>query len=164
MTAGRGWIAIVTVALFGGCARAADEAPARDYEADRVAIRALHDAEEAAAEAADVDAAMEILSSDITFLEPNGPIVIGEAGVREWLQGFLDLYTVSFENYGVDEILVDGDLAVERYSGTWTVTPRDGGDPMTEAVKGLHVYRRQADGSWKMTHDVWNSDTPLPGT
>ena len=56
-----------------------------------------------------------------------------------------------------------GDVAIERYSGLFTVTPKAGGDAVAENIKGIHVYRRQADGSWKMTHDVWNSDDPLPG-
>jgi ketosteroid isomerase-like protein len=25
-------------------------------------------------------------------------------------------------------------------------------------IKGIHVYKRQADGSWQMAQDVWNSD------
>jgi ketosteroid isomerase-like protein len=33
---------------------------------------------------------------------------------------------------------------------------------MPEALKGIHIYRRQADGSWKITHDAWNFDAPPP--
>lgn len=35
-----------------------------------------------------------------------------------------------------------------------------GGDSITEAGKGLHVYRGQPDGVWKLTIDIWNADAP----
>ena len=38
------------------------------------------------------------------------------------------------------------------------VTPRAGGEAVTETFKGIHVYRRQADGSWKIAQDAWNMD------
>jgi ketosteroid isomerase-like protein len=31
-----------------------------------------------------------------------------------------------------------------------------------DAGKGLHVYRRQPNGSWKLALDIWNSDRPAP--
>ena len=36
-----------------------------------------------------------------------------------------------------------------------------GAKPMTEGMKGIHVYRRQADGSWKITKVIWNGDQRL---
>ena len=39
----------------------------------------------------------------------------------------------------------------------WSV----GGQKLAEDVgKGIHVYRRQTDGTWKLQMDVWNSDRP----
>lgn len=29
---------------------------------------------------------------------------------------------------------------------------------MTEGLKGMNVYRRQADGSWRITQAIWNGD------
>jgi ketosteroid isomerase-like protein len=33
---------------------------------------------------------------------------------------------------------------------------------MTEQLKGVHVMRKGADGSWKIAVDVWNTDAPTP--
>ena len=41
-------------------------------------------------------------------------------------------------------------------------TPRKGGKPMTETIKGIHIYKRQSDGTWKIAQDVWNTDPPPP--
>jgi ketosteroid isomerase-like protein len=33
---------------------------------------------------------------------------------------------------------------------------------MDEAGKYITIYQRQADGSWKMARDIWNSDAAIP--
>ena len=138
-------------------------APAADVEADTAAIEAVREAEEAAATAGNVDAFMALIADDAMNMQPNGPPVVGADAIREWLEGFMETFTIEFNRYDTDEVIVSGDLAVERFSGVWTLTPTDGSDPVTETVKGLHVMQRQADGSWKITHDVWNTNEPLPG-
>ncbi len=81
---------------------------------------------------------------------------LGE-GVRDFLSQFM-----ASPSYTSSDITISGDWAIERFAGTLTLTPVGGGDPMEEPLKGIHVYRRGDDGSWKMVYDVWNSDTPLP--
>jgi len=41
------------------------------------------------------------------------------------------------------------------------VWPLEGGPVVQDRGKGLHVYRRQPDGSWKLAQDIWNSDNPV---
>ena len=38
--------------------------------------------------------------------------------------------------------------------------PPEAGRAVEDAGKGLHVYRRQSDGSWKLMLDIWNRDRP----
>ncbi len=58
-------------------------------------------------------------------------------------------------------IHVAGDTALERVTYTATIWPGDDGPPIEDLGKGLHVYRRQPNGSWKLTSDIWNSDQPV---
>ncbi len=138
-------------------------APAADVEADRAAIEAVREAEEAAALAGNADDFTALFADDAMALPPNGPQVAGADAIREWIEGFMEATTIEFTRYDTEEVLVSGDLTVERYSAEWILTPKAGGDPVTEGVKGVHVMERQADGSWKIVYDVWNSDDPLPG-
>lgn len=55
-------------------------------------------------------------------------------------------------------IHIDGDTALERVNYTATIWPGDNAPPIEDAGKGIHVYRRQPNGSWKLTYDIWNSD------
>lgn len=166
MNARSRWYSFFVVVLVGACTAGEPEPqqsePQNDPAADRAAIEAMREAERTAAEAGDVEGFLALMAPDIMVMPPNGPAVSGRDAVRAWLEDFMGAYTVSFSSYSTDEVIVEGDLAVERISGEWTMTPTGEGEAMTEGVKGLHVYRRQADGSWLMTHDVWNSDEPPP--
>ena len=65
--------------------------------------------------------------------------------------------------YTSSDIVVAGDWAFEHFSGNLTTTLKAGGEPIVETLKGIHIYQRQADGSWRIAWDTWNSDNPPPG-
>jgi ketosteroid isomerase-like protein len=52
---------------------------------------------------------------------------------------------------------VSGDLAYERGTYTTDVFPNTGGEKRTVSGNYLRIYRRQADGKWKMIYDTFNS-------
>jgi ketosteroid isomerase-like protein len=53
---------------------------------------------------------------------------------------------------------VAGEYAFERARYQATIIPKNGGATITESGKHIVVYRRQADGSWKVLWEIWNSD------
>jgi ketosteroid isomerase-like protein len=53
---------------------------------------------------------------------------------------------------------MSGEVAVERVEYRAIVSLKDGGTTTEDTGKGLHVYRRERDGSWKLSDDIWNSD------
>lgn len=127
--------------------------------ADTAAVMAVRDAEVAALVNSDPTASY--LADDIHMMPPNEPAIHGIAGVRAWLEGFMAQYRGT-ANYHSSTLVFAGDVAIETYSGSLTLTPIAGGDPISETIKGIHVYRRGADGTWKMIQDVWNTDTAPP--
>jgi uncharacterized protein (TIGR02246 family) len=58
--------------------------------------------------------------------------------------------TFTYAAPDIREVLADGDLATVRL--IWTLTVKDASGKVIETVKenGLDVFRRQADGSWKI--------------
>jgi ketosteroid isomerase-like protein len=60
------------------------------------------------------------------------------------------------------EAVGSGDLAYLR--GTYSMTFSIPGvpTPIEEQGKFRQIYRKQSDGSWKMTREIYNSDLPLP--
>jgi uncharacterized protein (TIGR02246 family) len=71
--------------------------------------------------------------------------------------------SAKFSDVKLNTVSVDvaGDYAIETGSFEWTVTPK-GGKPMPDNGKYLTVWKKQADGSWKVYRDINNSDGPPP--
>lgn len=69
------------------------------------------------------------------------------------------------------EISFDSYTAVVGPEGGmgFTITPAvirfegPDGEMVEQSVRDLHIWRRDADGKWKVVVDMWNSPTPLPG-
>src|SRR5262249_20649643 len=53
-----------------------------------------------------------------------------------------------------------GDVAMDRHRWALDSLPKRGGRPVHDEGKGIWIWRRQVDGSWKIAHSIWNSDLP----
>ncbi len=146
------------------CAPAAEEAmeEATTTEADLEAISEVREQEIEALNAGNVEGFLAVLTEDVIAMPPNEPAIIGKDAVESWTQSLLDQFAVQAD-YTASDIVVAGDWAFEHFSGDWTLTPKAGGEPIAETLKGIHIYQRQADGSWKIAWDTWNSDNPVAG-
>jgi ketosteroid isomerase-like protein len=128
---------------------------------DIEAVRAVRDAEVASAISGDT--VLAHLADEVLVMPPNEPLVVGIDAVREWHRSMNAAYVIDSLEYVDSEVEFADNIAVETYTGRLVVTPVAGGEPLTDVIKGVHIYERQADGSWKLTKDVWNSDLPVGG-
>lgn len=159
MRSSRFLLPAVVGALVAACtARVEVEA---DHSADIAAINAVREMEVSTLLSGDMT--MPYATDDIIVMPPNEPIVTGREAAIAWGEAFRRAATVESLDYDKTDISVSGDLAVEHYTGRVTMRMEGSEEPTTETVKGVHVYRKQADGSWKMTMDVWNADAPAEG-
>lgn len=60
----------------------------------------------------------------------------------------------------INEILVSGDLAVVR--DTWTFTRQTATDSTRSTLRGFEVWRKQSDGSWKISRWISAPEPPQP--
>ncbi|MCA9310086.1 MAG: DUF4440 domain-containing protein [Phycisphaerales bacterium] len=102
---------------------------------------------------------MAMLTDDIVFMPPNQPRLVGKDALAPWVDGYLQAYRTHWDKT-VLEFVVSGRWAFEQYAYQSTDTPRAGGDVLRDTGKGLIVYRRDADGVWRVARDAWNSDLP----
>lgn len=59
------------------------------------------------------------------------------------------------------ETLEAGDaLAYQAATYEFEIQPRGGGPPVTAPYKGIAVWRKQEDGRWKVSREIWNDSTP----
>lgn len=138
----------------------AEEAPST--EADMAALQALVDKEIASINDGDVEALLTLVTEDTVCMPPNEPAIVGKEALQKWGQDLLSQFTIELTG-STEEVQVSGDWALQRYSMTVTMTPTAGGESVQENGKGIHIYERQSDGSWKLARDIWNMDNPPPG-
>jgi ketosteroid isomerase-like protein len=116
-----------------------------------------------AIEAGDIEDYLALLSPDVAFMPQNAPIKSGEELCR-WMAEFLRRMTVHYQDLIHLETIVRDDLAYHAYACRWTATPKSGGEPVTTSFKGVHLLRRQQDGSWKIARSIWNTDPSMPNS
>ena len=138
---------------------ATEEAPST--EADEAAIEEMLNKEIAFINDGDIEGIRTILAEDTVWMPPNHPAISGSEAVASWLQDFLSQFKIDLAG-SAEEVRISGDWALQRYSMTTTMTPTAGGESIHDNGKGIHIYHRQSDGSWKLAHDIWNTNNPPP--
>jgi uncharacterized protein (TIGR02246 family) len=128
-------------------------------EEDVEAINKVREMEAASINDANPDHVSDIYAKDVDYTPPGEAALKGTDAVRQWLVAMLEQVDGELE-YTESDVRVVGDWAFEQYAAVVTMTPKAGGESMTENLRGMHIYHRGEDGSWKITHDIWNSDTP----
>lgn len=108
--------------------------------------------------AGDFAGAAALYTPDATLMPPHHPAASGRAAIAEFLAS---LPRVSRFTLDVDSIDGRADLAYVR--GRWAATFETPGGPVADFGKYIEIRRRQADGSWLMESDIFNSDLPEAG-
>ena len=131
--------------------------PSDAADTDRAAIQRTTAALLAAVNASNVDGCSAVWASDGVLMPPHHPAVSGHQAI---VQYFRDLFSRSRFRFTFtsSQIHLAGDTALERVTYTAIMWLADDRAPIEDVGKGLHVYARQPDGSWKLTYDIWNSD------
>jgi ketosteroid isomerase-like protein len=159
-------ISVLVLLLFtAACDQQAEEEvsaactdPTGSADTEMQAIEATRDQEVAVFTSG--DASLPHAADHVVIMPPGEPMVVGIEAARAWAADFMSRFTINTLDYTDSDIILTGDWAIERYAGSVTLTPADD-DPVSETIKGIHIFQRQGDGSWKMVEDVWNFD-PAP--
>ncbi|MFI5154872.1 MAG: YybH family protein [Chitinophagales bacterium] len=111
--------------------------------------------------AAGTDSLEKILSywaDDAVVLSPGMATVKGKAAIREFVESSLKMpgFKISWKPISV-EVSKSGDLAYMLEENQISVNDSLG-HPMTDINKGVTVWRKEEDGTWKNAVDIWNSN------
>ncbi|MHC4702007.1 MAG: YybH family protein [Planctomycetota bacterium] len=102
-----------------------------------------------------------IHADDVVKMGPDAPAIFGREALRADKEAAWDNFTLEMALYP-EEAQVDGDMGFARGTYTLSITPKAGGETIDIMKDGkyLTLCKRQADGSWKISHDCYNSNLP----
>ncbi len=109
-----------------------------------------------AVNAGDIERMLQIAADDFEIMPPGQPGLSG-ASAREFLQGFVSQFKANLQPFSNEEIIVCGEWAFQRLTYELTLTPKAGGDPINERGDGIHMFRRDTTGSWRLAKDISTS-------
>lgn len=136
-------VAIITVFSVKGAL--ATEA---EIEAARAQWIALFDAGDGMA------VAEQSFTEDAMLLPPDSSPVVGREAIATFWQGAFDAGVTGLK---LDTISIEVNGDTGFVTGYWTVTvPMEGGGTAEASGKELLVYKKEADGVWRASRDIWN--------
>jgi len=152
------------LALLAGAACQPAEQPAATKDtsaADLAAITQVRDAYVAAENAGDTAAVAALYAEDGVRMAPDQPAASGRAAIEAQLQQEYSMMAMEL-SVASRETKVAGDFGYDVGTHKIKLTPKAGGNAIESVGKHLVTLARQADGSWKITNLIFNSDAPLP--
>jgi uncharacterized protein (TIGR02246 family) len=143
------------LAIGFGCAQPAEQKPpAPDLAAIESSIRSLDKDWAAAAAAKDLDKSTAFYADDGQMFSAVAPPAVGKDAVRKTWAGLMsapDFVSLTFEPTAV-HVAAAGDMAYEL--GTYEIGMKDKkGKPALEKGVYVVIWKKQADGSWKVEVD-----------
>jgi ketosteroid isomerase-like protein len=107
--------------------------------------------------AGDIDRLLQIAAEDLELMPP-GHFAVAGRDAHEFLRGFLGQFKADLKPFTNEEVSVAGDWAIHRLTYENVLTPKSGGEPITERGDGFHIFRRDgATGSWRLVKDISTS-------
>ncbi len=96
-------------------------------------------------------------TDDALLMAPGKPVAKGKKAVEAYYQSIFDEYTTQLESH-YEEVDVSGNLAYGRGEAKVILTPKKGGTSSVSTAKYMNILKKQPDGIWKTTHDIWNGN------
>jgi ketosteroid isomerase-like protein len=150
--------AALSIACAAPASKAADTSATASSAVDAAAHKA-HENYVRVINSNNIDSLASMLTDDVVFLAAGERPVVGKAAVRAWVDGYYKAFHTKWDK-PVQEFVVSGDYAFERYSYTSTDTPVGGGKDAVDTGWGFVVYHRDADGTWRVARDAFGPDHP----
>ena len=132
-----------------------------DIAADIAAIEEVLNQYAVFLNAGDLELWLSLHADDVVKMGPDAPAIFGMEELRADNEPAFDSLTFEMALYP-EEAYVDGDLGYARGTYSISITPKAGGETISLMPDGkyLTICKRQPDGSWKISHDCYNSNVP----
>ena len=146
----------ITAAMLAcaACQKTTAPKPSVDTAAENQAIEKVEKGQIAAIGQKSVDGATSLYADDAVFINERGEATHGKAAIESAFKGFLADPTLKIDyTPGQKTFSSAGDMAYSTASYTESFTDPKTKKPVTIRGTNLSVWKKQADGSWKVVAD-----------
>jgi uncharacterized protein (TIGR02246 family) len=154
---------VLLAAILTGCAPAPAPpvAPPDTHDADVKAIKDLEATWVQNFTTKDPDKIATVYADDASVMITDMPVINGIPAAKTALKSMVadKNFSITFASDKVD-VAKSGDIAYSQGTYTMTSTNPKTKKPATDKGKYVTVFKKQADGSWKVVADIFNSDGP----
>jgi ketosteroid isomerase-like protein len=130
------------------------------YEEDIAAINKFLASSGEAVKTGNVEAEVNRFTENGIYMWPNGPTIIGHDSLYSWFQRRFKKVTVNIENI-TEELEVCNDWAFERGKYIARIRPKNGGKVEIVHGKYLNIFKKQSDGTWRISHRIRNRNNKV---
>jgi ketosteroid isomerase-like protein len=161
MPASRLFVALLSLVTVAACTRGPD------LDAERELLRQADALYVTTANAGDVSGLTALYAADATRYPPDGAPGTGIDAMRTFAEGVAATpgFQLSPELLELD-VSASGDMGYTLNLLELTVTGADG-SPATQYLRDFHVWRKEAEGEWRIVVDIWHErvfeDSPPEG-
>ncbi len=159
-------IALCAIVLIAGCSKTDDtltkasEPAAPDATVVQAAIDSANQAFLGALQAGDTARATMNYDAEAILMMP-GDEAWTASNMHQKMVEFMSTYTIKDAKLtSTAPLILTGDYAIETGTFEWTMQPKTG-KPITDKGKYLTVWKKQADGTWKIVRDINNTSLAM---
>jgi len=135
------------------------ERPQPSVGVERKAIEIVIEELTDAYKARDWDAFAGYFTDDGIWMPPGVAPLRGKNAWWSFVQQWWDSSRVMDLGVTTEELVVINDWAIERHTEYQVTTFGESAEPASLYFKGIWIFRRQEDGSWKISQYIWNENT-----
>ena len=134
--------------------------PAGLTAADEAALARTSEAYSRAAVSGDMAALAALYAEDAILLPPNQGAVEGRGAIQAFFETFPTITEFQLEQM---EIEGGADMAWVRGAYSMKIAVPNVAIPASDQGKYVEIWKKQADGSWMIARDIYNSDLAPAG-
>lgn len=144
--------------LLGGCATMGKT----DVSAFRQAVEETWESYSVALLNGNPELFLSLHAENVVKMPPDTSALFGLQALGGKIRGGLETLEYKTFDIKLEEVEAIRDLGFARGTYTFSATVRASGATVNYDGKYLTVFKKQADGSWKIYRDCYNSNVPPP--